>query len=107
MISLFIEDFEFATYVSKKLIELKREVQFCKITDDILDSAELIIVDLDNRQFGNKLFISQLQNNGYNIKVIGFMKYVRKELYNNFKEAGCSMILPRSSLVTNLSSLVI
>jgi hypothetical protein len=40
------------------------------------------------------------------IQIIGYMKQVQKEYHEKFKTAGCSVILPKSSLVKNLSTFI-
>ncbi len=105
-VSLFIKDFELGTQVSSKLTELDSPFEFCEKSSDVSDLTQLVIVDLDNEETGNEFFIHQIATDRKEIQIIGYMKQVVKENHDKFKKAGCSVILPRSSLVKNLSSFI-
>ena len=106
MVSLFIKDFELGTHVSSKITEMERIVEFCDIVSDVSNDTQLIIIDLDAKKSGDEDFIRQLAEKNKGVQIIGFLKFVQKELHGKYKKAGCSIILPRSSLVKNLSSLL-
>jgi hypothetical protein len=105
-VSLFIKDFEMGAKVSNKLTELDSLFEFSEKSSDVSDSTQLIIVDLDNEETGNELFIHQISVEKNDIKIVGYMKRVQKTHHEKFKMAGCSIILPKSSLVKNLSTFI-
>lgn len=106
IVGLFIKDFELGTKVSSKLTELNSTFEFCEKNTDLSDNTKLVIIDLDNEVTGNEFFIHQIATDRKGIQIIGYMKQVVKENHEKFKTAGCSVILPRSSLVKNLSTFV-
>lgn len=105
-VGIFIKDFELGTKVSSKLTELNSTFEFCEKNKDISDNTKLAIIDLDNKDTGNEFFIHQLATDHKDLQIIGCMKYVLKEHHAKFRTAGCSVILPRSSLVKNLSTFI-
>ena len=68
-----------------------------------MDETHLIIVDLDDINNGDVHFIRQLYGKNNNARIIGFMKQVQKDQHTIFKNAGCNMILPKSSLIKNIA----
>lgn len=105
-VGLFIKDFELGTRVSTKLTELESTFEFCEKSTDLSKKTKLVIIDLDNEDMGNEFFIHQMATNRKDIQIVGYMKRVLKEHHEKFKTAGCSVILPRSSLVKNLSTFI-
>mgnify|MGYP000731165254 CR=1 FL=1 len=105
-VGLFIKDFELGTRVSTKLTELESTFEFCEKSTDLSENTKLVIVDLDNEETGNEFFIHQMATTRKGMRIIGYMKHVLKEHHEKFKTAGCSIILPRSSLVKNLSTFI-
>lgn len=105
-VGLFIKDFELGTKVSAKLTELDSTFEFYEKSADIPEKTKLLIVDLDHEETGNEFFIHQLATNRNEVKIIGFLKQVLKDKHDKFKTAGCSVILPKSSLVKNLSTFI-
>jgi len=105
-VGLFIKDFELGTKVSSKLTELDSTFKFCDKNSDLSENTKLVIIDLDNRETGNEFFIHQLATDRKGLRIVGYMKQVLKEHHEKFKTAGCTVILPRSSLVKNLSTFI-
>jgi len=105
-VGLFIKDFELGTKVSAKLTELNSTYEFYEKSADISDKTKLLIIDLDHEETGNEFFVHQLTTDNKDIKLIGYMKQVFKEKHNKFRTAGCHVILPKSSLVKNLSTFI-
>ena len=105
-VGLFIKDFELGTRISTKLTELKSTFEFCEKSSDLSKKTKLVIIDLDNEEMGNEFFIHQMVTDHKDIQIVGYMKRVFKEQHEKFKTAGCNVILPRSSLVKNLSTFI-
>jgi len=105
-VGLFIRDFEIGSRVSVRLTELGATFEFYDKTEDLKPNTTLVIIDLDHEETGNEYFIHQLAAEQPNLQVLGYMKHVRKEIHEKFKIAGCNVILPRSSLIKNLSTFI-
>jgi len=103
-VGLFVKDFELGTKISAKLTELDSTFEFYEKSSDIREKANLLIIDLDHEETGNEFFIHQLATEYEDIQIIGYMKQIFKEKHDKFKTAGCHVILPKSSLVKNLST---
>ncbi len=107
---LFVKKFQLGTKISEALTDLNVSVKFAEgerlglsaINDDI----KLVILDLDDSVFQTVAFISGLRNINKNMKIAGFMKIIHKETYNRLKAAGCNIILPKSSFVKNIHTLI-
>ncbi len=105
-VGLFIKDFELGTKVSAKLTELDSTFEFYEKSADVPEKTSLLIIDLDHEETGNEFFVHQLASDNVDIQLIGYMKHILKEKHNKFRIAGCNVILPKSSLVKNLSTFI-
>ncbi len=105
-VGLFIKDFELGTKVSAKLTELDSTFEFYEKITDVPEKTNLLIIDLDHKETGNEFFVHQLALVNADTKLIGYMKQILKEKHNKFRTAGCNVILPKSSLVKNLSTFI-
>ncbi len=105
-VGLFIKDFEFGTKISEKLSELDLSIEFCETSSELKDNVQLLIVDLDEKDFGDEHFVRQLAGENKITQIIGFMEQVQKDKHSVFKKAGCSMILPKSSFIKNIETFI-
>ncbi|MCH7613121.1 MAG: hypothetical protein IIB45_07155 [Candidatus Marinimicrobia bacterium] len=105
-VGLFIKDFELGTKVSAKLTELDSTFEFYEKSIDIPEKTKLLVIDLDHEETGNEFFIHQLSLDRVDVQIIGYMKQIVKEKHDKFRIAGCNVILPKSSLVKNLSTFI-
>lgn len=103
-VGLFIKDFEFGTRISAKLTELNSPFEFYEKSTDVSEKTNLFIIDLDHEETGNEFLVHQLASEYGHAQIIGYMKQIFKEKHDKFKMAGCRVILPKSSLVKNLST---
>lgn len=107
---LFVKKFQLGTKISEALTDLNVSVKFADgerfglsaINDDI----KLVILDLDDSVFQTVAFIAGLRNINKNMKIAGYMKIIHKETYDRLKSAGCDIILPKSSFVKNIHTLI-
>jgi hypothetical protein len=107
---LFVKKFQLGTKISETLTDLNVSVNFAEgerfglsaINDDI----KLVILDLDDSVFQTVAFISGLRNINKKMKIAGYMKIIHKETYDRLKAAGCDIILPKSSFVKNIHTLI-
>jgi DNA-binding NarL/FixJ family response regulator len=67
--------------------------------------AKLVIVDLNARN-QPLLAIEKLRQTRKDIRVVGFLSHVQRELAAQAQAAGCDEVLPRSSFTQNLATIL-
>jgi len=109
-ILLFVKNFRLGTKISEALTDQNMSVKFAEGErfglSQINDDTQLVILDLDDSVFQTVAFVSGLRNMNKNMKIAGYMKVIHKETYERLKAAGCDIILPKSSFVKNLHTLI-
>ncbi len=107
---LFVKKFQLGTKISEALTDLNVSVKFADGErfglSAIDENIKLVILDLDDSVFQTVAFISGLRNINKNMKIAGYMKIIHKETYDRLKAAGCDIILPKSSFVKNIHTLI-
>jgi len=107
---LFTTDFQLGTHVSDAIIRLDKSVKFADSTipwdKQITANTKAVILDLDDPEVGTVSHVSALWRLNKEMVIIGVMTQVKKRLHDKLRAAGCGFILPRSSLVKNISSLI-
>lgn len=104
-IALFVKDFQKGTELSNCLADLKLNITFAESIYDLPDHCEIGIIDLDNDKYGNIEFIEELKNQS-GLTLIGYMDKVKKGLQDDYRSAGCNMIIPKASIAKNLKSII-
>ncbi len=109
-ILLFVKNFRLGTKISEALTDQNMSVKFAEGErlglSQISDDTKLVILDLDDSVFQTVAFVSGLRNINKKMKIAGYMKVIHKETYDRLKSAGCDIILPKSSFVKNLHTLI-
>jgi hypothetical protein len=109
-IILYLRDFEFGTKISEKLSEIGCSMVFAEskiqVEQLISELTKTIIVDLNDKQINAPEMIAYIRYTHPEIKIIGYMKTVIKQSHGDLKALGCNMILPRSSFIKNLPSVI-
>lgn len=107
---LFVKKFQLGTKISEALTDLNVSVKFADGErfglSAIDENIKLVILDLDDSVFQTVAFVSGLRNINKNMKIAGYMKIIHKETYDRLKAAGCDIILPKSSFVKNIHTLI-
>lgn len=107
---LFVKKFQLGTKISETLTDLNVSVEFAEGEhlglSQINDDTKVVILDLDDSVFQTVAFISGLRNINKNMKIAGYMRIIHKETYDRLKAAGCHIILPKSSFVKNIHTLI-
>jgi DNA-binding NarL/FixJ family response regulator len=67
--------------------------------------AKLVIVDLNARS-QPLAAIEKLREDHKDIRVVGFLSHVQRELAAQAQAAGCDEVLPRSSFTQNLAAIL-
>ena len=107
-ILLFIKDFELGSKVSSACVDYEMNVEFCDENtspDDFANQSILAIIDLDEDVFFSVGLISELKR--HQLKIIGSFNELKAKNLKKLKSAGCDLILPKSSLVKNLPSMIV
>ena len=106
-ILLFIKDFEFGSKVSSSCVDQDKNVEFSDENskpDSFPKSVRMAIVDMDEEVFASIGLVAELKR--LNIAVIGTKKRISNKEQSKIKSVGCDMLLPKSSLVKNIPSLI-
>jgi DNA-binding NarL/FixJ family response regulator len=67
--------------------------------------AKLVIVDLNARSQPLEAIV-KLRQGRKDVRVVGFLSHVQKELAAQAQAAGCDEVLPRSSFTQNLAAIL-
>jgi DNA-binding NarL/FixJ family response regulator len=71
----------------------------------LASEPKLVIVDLNAR--GQPIAaIEKLRQTQKNVRVVGFLSHVQRELATQAQAAGCDEVLPRSSFTENLAAIL-
>ena len=106
-ILLFIKDFEFGSKISSSCVDQDKNVKFSDENskpDSFPKSVKMAIVDMDEEVFASIGLVAELKR--LNIAVIGTKKRISNKEQSKIKSVGCDMLLPKSSLVKNIPSLI-
>ncbi len=111
----FIDDLFFLAKIQETARKLNVKVEFVKTDKDILERLKnngdekpsLIIFDLNNANAKPLTTIPKLKRElKKGTAIIGFLSHLQADLKVKAQEAGCDMVLPRSSFSQNLPSLL-
>jgi DNA-binding NarL/FixJ family response regulator len=111
----FVDDLFFLAKIQETARKLNVKVEFVKTDKDILDHMKnngeekpsLIIFDLNNAGAKPLVTIPKLKSKlKKGTSIIGFLSHAQGELKMKAQEAGCDMVLPRSSFSQNLPQLL-
>jgi CheY-like chemotaxis protein len=111
----FIDDLFFLAKIQETARKLNVKVEFVKTDKDILERLKtngdekpsLIIFDLNNANAKPLTTIPKLKKElKKGTAIIGFLSHLQADLKMKAQEAGCDMVLPRSSFSQNLPSLL-
>ncbi len=111
----FVDDLFFLAKITETARKLNVKVEFVKTDKDIMDRVgqngdqkpSLIIMDLNNAAVKPLATITRLKAKlKKHTTVIGFLSHVQGDLKVKALEAGCDMVLPRSSFSQNLPQLL-
>ena len=106
-ILLFIKDFEFGSKVSSSCVDQEKNVELSDENskpDSFPKSVKMAIVDMDEEVFASIGLVAELKR--LNIAVIGTKKRISNKEQSKIKSVGCDILLPKSSLVKNIPSLI-
>lgn len=107
---LYIRDFEYGTKISGKLSAMGKSIIFAESKMQVEqfhdEETQVIIVDLDDKKINAPEMIAYITYKYPEVKIIGYMKKVYKQSHGDLKALGCKIILPKSSFMKNLLSVI-
>lgn len=107
---IFVRDFELGTRIAKVISANGKEPVFPagqeNFENNISEETQLLILDLNDDRYKPIELIGTIRKKYPDLPVIGFLSQVQKRLHNEAREAGCAWVLPRSSFVKNLSTIL-
>ncbi len=106
-ILLFIKDFELGSRVSSACVDEEKNVEFSDENSNpnsFPKSIRLAIVDMDEEAFSSIGLVAELKRLG--ISVVGTKSRTTNKEQSKIRFAGCDVLISKSSLVKNVSSLI-
>ncbi len=104
-----MDDLFFQMKLAETAKQLGVEVKVATNGDALLGLMEsapkLVIVDLNSRSQPLQA-IEKLRQTRGDIRVVGFLSHVQRELAAQAQAAGCDEVLPRSSFTQNLAAIL-
>ena len=104
-ILLFTNDLELGTTLSTRLLHANKKVIFVDQLYDLDDDVDMFIIDLDDEKIEPKNILKIFERSP-SITVIGVMNKMIKNIWNDYREAGCEMIYLRSSIIKNIDTIL-
>jgi hypothetical protein len=104
---LFVKDFELGSRLSSACVDKGKNVEFSDENtdpDSFPGPVKLAVVDMDEAVFSSVGLVAELKRRG--LKVIGTMTKINNREQSKLRAAGCDIIVPRSSLIKNMPSLL-
>jgi DNA-binding NarL/FixJ family response regulator len=104
-----MDDLFFQMKLAETAKQLGVEVKVATTGDALLGLMEsepkVVIVDLNSRSQPLQA-IEKVRQRGGDIRVVGFLSHVQRELAAQAQAAGCNEVLPRSAFTENLAAIL-
>jgi DNA-binding NarL/FixJ family response regulator len=104
-----MDDLFFQMKLAETAKQLGVEVKVAANSEALLALLEpepkLVIVDLNARSQPVQT-IARLRTAHANLRVVGFLSHVQRELAAQAQQAGCNEVMPRSSFTQNLAAIL-
>ena len=104
-ILLYTNDLELGTTLSEQLLYGNNKITFIDNLKELNNDANMLIIDLDSDEIKSDT-ISMILENYSSIRIVGIMRQMKKQIWNDFRDAGCEMIYLHSVLVKNIDTLL-
>ena len=104
-ILLYTNDLELGTTLSEQLLYGNNKITFIDNLKELNNDANMLIIDLDTDGIKPDTISMILENNS-SIRIVGIMRQMKKQIWNDFRDAGCEMIYLRSVLIKNIDTLL-
>ena len=104
-ILLYTNNLELGTKLSEQLLSGNNKITFIDNFKELNNDANMLIIDLDSDGIKPDTISMILENNS-SIRIVGIMRQMKKQIWNDFRDAGCEMIYLRSVLIKNIDTLL-
>jgi PleD family two-component response regulator len=104
-----VEDLLFRSKISETASQLGIEASFPRNPNKLLDALrasppDLLVLDLNSDRFGPLQILQVVKSDEAtrNVRTVGFLSHVQKDLAVAAKEAGCDRVMARSAFTKDL-----
>jgi len=104
-ILLYTNDLELGTTLSERLLHGSNTIMFLDHLNSLKKNANLLIIDLDDKEINPKTIVKIIENNP-SIRVVGIMNEIQKNKWDDYRKAGCEMIYLRSVIIKNIDTIL-
>ena len=105
-IYLYTNDVELGTKLTDRLLQLDHSIKFLDSLAALADENGLMVVDLDDSE-ATPNAIQALKLKYPDLRLIGFMTQIQKQLRDDYRQSGCDMVYLRSALIKNPDSILL
>ena len=105
-IYLYTNDVELGTKLTDRLLQLDHSIKFLDSLVALADENGLMVVDLDDSE-ATPNAIQALKLKYPDLRLIGFMTQIQKQLRDDYRQSGCDMVYLRSALINNPESILL
>ena len=105
-IYLYTDDIELGTKLTARLMHLDRSIKFLDSLSTLADENSLVLIDLDTYE-ATPDAIQALKLKYPDLRLIGFMTQIHKNLRDDYRQSGCEMVYLRSALINNPDSILL
>jgi len=105
-IYLYTNDVELGTKLTDRLLQLDHSIKFLDSLAALADENGLMVVDLDDSE-ATPNAIQALKLKYPDLRLIGFMTQIQKQLRDDYRQSGCDMVYFRSALINNPESILL
>ena len=105
-IYLYTNDVELGTKLTDRLLQLDNSIKFLDSLAALADENGLMVVDLDDSE-ATPNAIQALKLKCPDLRLIGFMTQIQKQLRDDYRQSGCDMVYLRSALINNPESILL
>lgn len=105
-IYLYTNDVELGTKLTDRLLQLDNSIKFLDSLAALADENGLVVVDLDDSE-ATPNAIQALKLKYPDLRLIGFMTQIQKQLRDDYRQSGCDMVYLRSALINNPESILL
>ena len=105
-IYLYTDDIELGTKLTDRLLHLDYSIKFLDSISTLADGNSLVLIDLDTYEATFDA-IQTLKLKYPDIRLIGFMTQIHKQLWDDYRRSGCEMVYLRSALLNNPDTILL
>ena len=105
-IYLYTNDLELGTKLTNRLLQIEHSIRFLDTLITSFNKNSTVLVDLDDAESTPEV-IQGLRLNYPELRLIGFMTQIQKQLRDDYRQSGCEIVYLRSALINNPDSILL